>query len=104
MSVLDSIHYPTTVPGACAITAGINAPSLTRLLVHPVPAYDILHVSELPEGNWDLAVYTLDGRCISSGVLLGSYGSIGTALLSPGVYLLELRQKGQSLRRTFIKG
>jgi PKD repeat protein len=104
-SVTITTDYGCTVSSeVLTVTVGIEEGTrLTGVNAWPNPANDRLHV-ELPEGLWEVFVYDLSGRLISS--LSNAVGQqtfmLDVAHLPVGSYLLNLRQAGQMKHTRFV--
>lgn len=78
---------------SCTATAiGENA-GQAGLLVYPVPAGDLLYISDPSGSDAVVEVYVADGRRLCGTRLLEGQGRIDIAQLQPGVYLLRLNAR-----------
>jgi hypothetical protein len=73
------------------------------LLLWPQPAHDFIQL-QLPEGTWNLALYSALGQCISNHQLMRGLFRTDISHLAPGVYVWRLQEaQGSSFSLPMIK-
>ncbi len=83
-------------------TAQVNSLE-ESLSVWPVPARDVLNISFSGAGNQtNLQVFSINGTRVIDQEVQGSYVSLNTSDLAPGIYSLRLTNKETSVARKFI--
>ncbi len=63
--------------------------------IFPNPAKEVVNVQLEKAGEATYEFYDLTGRIVLSGTIANSYKSIGIEDIRPGLYLIQIRQKGE---------
>jgi len=72
-------------------TVGIdNSADALKAEVYPVPAIDVLNISFSETGQYELALYSVDGRLVYSSTYNGTKTQIAVDGLETGVYILSV--------------
>ncbi len=62
----------------------------SSLRIAPNPATELMHISGLDPGNWQLEIFTADGRSLRKQAYAGSRTSVSINDLRSGIYLLRM--------------
>lgn len=101
-----SAGFVLNIYSPAAITSGINESTPTHAQLFPNPAANLLTVKWSTEVSNELAyaVVSVDGRTVLNGSLTRDVNSIEMAGLSPGFYLLQVRNANGSMEtKPFVK-
>jgi hypothetical protein len=97
-TVYGSIILPFT-----AVTTGINGINDQPINIYPIPAADVLHISQLP-GAADVGLYDVTGKkVIGQSVEAGAAIGIDIEGLSPGIYILKITGDNINLNQKVVK-
>ena len=97
--------------GSASARRSVAAASLVssedKVLIYPNPTDEVLLIKELPAGHYDLRVYDAFGNKVLTGSMTGqnqwSSSSLDIRPLPKGLYILEIRATGETIRKTFLK-
>lgn len=103
--VVPSFGENNSVQNTVCLTIGINETleEANSLQVFPIPASDILTVNLPENGSYQLNMYALDGRIISSTTYNGTKAQVSVNQLSSGIYMLEVKGETQTWKSKVVK-
>lgn len=101
-----SAGFVLNIYSPAAVTSGVDEQTATNAQLFPNPASNLLMVkwSEEVSNELTYTVVSVDGRTVLNGSLTRDVNSIQVAALSPGFYLLQVRNASGSMEtKPFVK-